>query len=413
MIFSEKSPLYVLRHRNFRLLWLGLFISRIGSEMQVVAINWHVYLLTHSAISLGFIGMARFLPVLIFALVGGAAADIFNRKDIMLIAQIVMTIAALFLSLSTFTNHISPSFIYLSLALNSLASAFDTPARQALIPSTVPKNEFVKAVGLNSTMWQTAVVLGPSIGGFVIAGLGVGFVYLLNAISFLAVIVSLILISDLKQEKAPQNTFNWTSIKEGLTFVRRTPLIWSTMLLDFFATFFASATVLMPIYAKDILKVGPQGLGFLYAAPAIGAVATGLLLSSFHHLKNQGRLLLGAILLYGVATILFGFSRSFFLSLFFLCLGGAGDIISTIIRNTVRQLSTPDYIRGRMSSVNMIFFMGGPQLGEVEAGFIAGVFSTPFSVISGGIATIIATFAISYLVPQLRRYQGHEHLEIV
>lgn len=381
--------------------------------MQVVAINWQVYLLTHSAISLGLIGLSRFLPVMIFALVGGAAADIYNRRKIMIAAQLVMTLSSLILAEATYTHQITPLIIYVSLSLAALASAFDTPSRQAIVPLLVPKKEFVKAVSLNSTMWQSAIVLGPSIGGFIIASSGVGTVYAFNAVSFLAVIISLILMAPVSQTLADKVTFNLKGIKEGLSFVRHTPLIWSTMLLDFFATFFASATVLMPIYAQDILRVGPKGLGFLYAAPAVGAVVTGLIISAIHHLKNQGKLLLIAVSIYGLATVLFGFSRLYYLSLIFLLLSGAGDVISTIIRNTARQLATPDYIRGRMSSVNMIFFMGGPQLGEVEAGFVAGLVNTPFAVISGGIATVLATIIIAAIVPQLRRYQGHEHLEIV
>lgn len=410
MLFSPKSPLYVLRHHNYRLLFLGLFISRIGSEMQVIAINWQVYILTNSALSLGFIGLARFLPLMIFALFGGAAADIFNRRKIMLIAQFFMTTSTILLAYATLTHHSSPFLIYSVLIINSIASAFDTPARQSLVPLLVPKNEFIKAVGLNSTMWQAAIILGPSLGGFVIAYLGVGAVYVLNAISFIAVIIALLAIDDIKQKISTTLSFNTKGIKEGLSYVLKTPLIWSTMLLDFFATFFSSATVLMPIFAKDILAVGPQGLGFLYAAPALGAVTTGLILSSFHNTKNQGKLLIVAVCMYGVATILFGLSTSWYFSLFFLALTGVADIISAIIRNTIRQLATPNHIRGRMVSINMIFFMGGPQLGEVEAGLVAGMFNAPFAVVTGGIATLITTAAIVYLVPQLRHYKGHEHM---
>lgn len=180
------------------------------------------------------------------------------------------------------------------------------------------------------------------------------------------------------------------------------------MLLDFFATFFSSATVLLPIFAKDILAVGPKGLGILYAAPALGAVIAGLIVSSLGHLKNQGKILLGAIIIYGMATIFFGISRSFFLSLIFLFLTGVGDVVSTIIRNTIRQLTTPDYLRGRMVSVNMIFFMGGPQLGEAEAGILAAAIGTPASVVVGGIGTIIATLMLAFFIPKLKNYQGNK-----
>jgi len=403
------SPFHALKFRDFRLLWLGLLISRIGSEMQVVAINWQIYLITGSALSLGIIGLSRFLPVVLFSLLGGIAADIFDKKKLMGAAQVVMIATSLILALATFSGHINPPLIYLLIAIHSTASIFDTPARQSIVPSLVPKKYFMNAVGLNTIMWQTAVVLGPAIGGFLIAMHDVGIVYLFNALSFFAVILALLLME--KSALKPKSAyFNLKSLKEGICFVRRTPMIYSTMFLDFFATFFASGTVLLPIFAKDILAVGPKGLGILYSAPAIGAVMAGLLVSSLGHLKNQGKILLGAIVLYGLSTILFGISKSFYLSLFFLFLTGIGDVVSTIIRNTIRQLTTPNYLRGRMVSINMIFFYGGPQLGEAEAGIAAAAFGAPISVVIGGVGTIAAVVILSALVPKLKNYQGDELL---
>jgi len=216
------------------------------------------------------------------------------------------------------------------------------------------------------------------------------------------------MISPLRQIKAENSLHYLQSLKEGLNFVKKTPLIYSTMLLDFFATFFASATVLLPIFALDILHVGPQGLGLLYAAPALGAIIAGLITSSLGHFKNQGKILVTAICFFGLGTILFGISRNFYLSLFFLMIIGAGDMVSTVIRNTIRQMITPDSLRGRMVSINMIFFMGGPQLGEAEAGFLAALVGTPFSVIVGGVGTIVATFFLIKMVPKLLHYQGIE-----
>lgn len=403
-----RDPFIALKYRDFRLLWLGLLISRVGSEMQVMAVNWHIYLLTGSALSLGLIGLSRFLPIVFFSLAGGMAADIIERRKLMLAAQISMTISALMLAAVTFSGHINPLIIYLLIGVNSAASAFETPARQSLVPHLVPKKHFINAVSLNTTMWHTAIVLGPSLAGFAIAFLGVGSVYIINAASFLAVIFALIAMTT-KESKKPRNTsFNLSYLVEGISFVRKSPIIYSTMLLDFFATFFSSATVLLPIFAKDILAVGPAGLGLLYAAPSVGAVTASIIVSSLGHIRNQGKVLLAAVFVYGLATILFGLSRSFYLSLVLLTLTGIGDIVSTIIRNTVRQLATPDYLRGRMVSVNMIFFMGGPQLGETEAGILAAVLGTPASVAIGGIGTIVATLFLAILVPKLRNYQGDE-----
>ena len=404
------SPFSALRFRDFRLLWIGLLISRIGSEMQVVAVNWQIYLHTSSALSLGFIGLARFLPVLFFSIFGGIASDTVNRRRLMFVTHLAMMGFSTVLAVTTFTGHINPLLIYLLIAGNSVASAFDTPARQSIVPLLVPKNYFMNAVSLNTILWQSAVVIGPSIAGFVIAISGVGIVYLLNALSFLAVIIALIAMNPLSQTVSKETGFSLKAVMEGLSFVRRSPIIYSTMFLDFFATFFSSATVLLPIFAKDILRVGPTGLGFLYAAPALGAVIAGLIVSSLGHLKNQGKILLSAVCLYGLATILFGISKSFYLSLLFLFLTGVGDVVSTIIINTIRQLTTPDYLRGRMVSVNMIFFMGGPQLGEAEAGILAAAIGTPASVVVGGIGTIVATLILSYFIPKLKNYQGDEVL---
>lgn len=400
------SPFAALKFRDFRLLWIGLLISRIGSEMQVVAVNWQVYLMTGSAFSLGLIGLSRFLPILFFSLLGGIAADIFDRRKIMLFSQFLMIFVSCVLAFTTYTGHITPVLIYLLIAGNSLASVFDTPARQSFTPSLLPKKYFMNAVTLNTIMWQTAIVLGPSLAGFIIAYLGVTSVYIINFFSFFAVIIALVMMKTSGRVERKTAYFNLASLQEGLSFVKRTPIIFSTMLLDFFATFFASATVLLPIFAKDILMVGPQGLGFLYAAPSLGAVIAGIIFSSLGRLKNQGKILIVSVALYGAATILFGLSKSFYLSLFFLALIGAGDVVSTIIRNTIRQLSTPDHLRGRMVSVNMLFFYGGPQLGEAEAGVAAAMFGAPLSVVIGGAGTILATLILSALIPQLRRYSG-------
>ncbi len=403
---SKISPFSALKFRDFRLLWIGLLISRIGSEMQVVAVNWQVYLLTGSALSLGLIGLSRFLPIILFSLLAGIVSDMFDRRKIMLFSQFLMIAVSVVLAVTTFTGNISPFLIYILIAGNSIASAFDTPARQSLTPSLLPQKYFMNGVSLNTIMWQSAIVIGPSIAGFIIAYLGVGSVYIINLLSFIAVIIALIMMKTSGKVEGKTAYFNLSSLVEGLTFVRKTPIIYSTMLLDFFATFFSSATVLLPIFAKDILAVGPQGLGFLYAAPSFGAIIAGVVFTSFGQLKNQGKILLISVLVYGFSTILFGLSKSFYLSLIFLFLVGAGDSVSTIIRNTIRQLKTPDHLRGRMVSINMLFFYGGPQLGEAEAGVAAAMFGAPISVVIGGAGTIFATAILTVLIPKLRSYHS-------
>src|SRR5438034_599325 len=249
------------------------------------------------------------------------------------------------------------------------------------------------AISLNTIMFQIASVLGPAAGGLVIASLGVGWAYALNAASFLFVIAALLRMRDLPpREGRGANDISLAAAVEGLRFVFRTPLIRSSMLLDFFATFFASATALLPIFAQDILRVGPQGYGLLSAAPSVGALLTSVaLVPLIDRMDRRGASMLWSVLGYGLATILFGLSRSFALTFMCLAATGATDTVSMVIRNIIRQLNTPDSMRGRMTSVNMIFFMGGPQLGELEAGAVAGALGAPFSVVSGGIACLLAT----------------------
>ena len=376
---------------------------------MVVGLNWQIYLLTHSALSLGIIGLCRFLPAILFSLPAGIAADTLDRRKVMIVSQSIQLFIALLFTIVTLMGNTNPLILYILLFIYSSASLFDTPSRQSITPELVPKKYFMNAVSLNTILWQSAIVIGPAIAGFVIAAWGTGIVYLFNALSFIAIITSLIMIKKSGKTKH-MTTLSIYSIKEGIHFVARTPMIYSTMILDFFATFFASATVLLPIYAQDILKVGPTGLGILYASSSIGAIFAGIIVSSMGHLKHQGRTLLIAVFIYGLATILFGLSRSFYLSLFFLLIAGAGDAISTIIRNTIRQLVTPDRLRGRMVSVNMIFFMGGPQLGEAEAGVTAALLGAPGSVLLGGIGTILTVIILSVITPQLRKYKGDEIL---
>lgn len=379
--------------------------------MQIVALNWHIYILTHSAFALGLIGMMRFVPIVFFSLLSGTITDRFNRKKINLIAQIVLGILSLILAITTLTNSITVAGIYLLTALSAAAMSFDSPSRQALVPSLVEKKDLANAMSLNITMWNITTVLGPVIAGFLIAPFGVGSIYLLNAISFLAAICALLFMDTTGAIVGMPVKISFTSIADGFRFVMSKTMIWSTMILDFFSTFFASATTLTPIFAKDILQVGPQGLGFLYAAPAVGAVLAGLIMGYFHTITHQGKILLLSVTCYAVGTIVFGFSHAFFLSLAALFVVGAGDSVSAILRNTIRQLMTPDAIRGRMTAVNMIFFMGGPQLGEFEAGALAAIVGGPVSVIVGGIGTLVVVGILALKLPQLRKYQGHEIIE--
>jgi MFS family permease len=406
--FRTQFP--ALRYRNYRLLWTGQLISVAGSMMQSAAILWHVSLLVPpdmKGLALGAMGLVRLVPVLIFSLVSGVVADTVDRRRLMLCSQTVMTLIAVILSVLTFRGFAAIWLIYLLAALNSAAWAFDGPARQALIPNLVPRKHLPNAISLNAIMFQTASVVGPSLAGIVIASLGTAWVYVANAITFLAVIAALLLMQNVPtRAEGSGNTVSWQAAVEGFRFVFGAPLIRSSMLLDFFATFFASATALLPIFAQDILHVGAQGYGWLYAAPSVGAVLASLTMIRISDgIVRRGLVLLWAVAGYGVATVVFGVSKAFWLTFACLAATGATDTVGMILRNVIRQLHTPDRLRGRMTSVNMVFFMGGPQLGEMEAGGVASLFGAPISVISGGIGCLLATGLIAKKTPELRHYR--------
>ena len=423
-----------LQHRNYRLLWIGLFVSFTGSMMQNAALLWHVSLLVppeRKGLALGMVGASRFVPVVFFSMLSGVVADAWDRRKVMFATQVAATLVAVGLAALAFMGSTRVWPIYALSAAGAAVGAFDLPARQSLMPTLVPREHLPNAISLQTIMFQTSSVLGPSLGGVCIAFGGVGWVYVLNAISFSFVVVALLMMRDVPARpsalREPQgrpeqsrgtapagpalqagakDDVSLRAALEGLRFVFRSPLIRSTMLLDFFATFFSSATALLPIFAQDILHVGAQGYGWLYAAPATGAMMAGTAMVPFtERIERRGRVLLWAVSAYGVATVVFGLSRWFWLTFACLAISGAADTVSTIIRNVIRQLETPNRLRGRMTGVNMVFFMGGPQLGEFEAGAVANWFGAPFSVVSGGLGCLLATAWVAVATPMLRSYK--------
>lgn len=400
-----------LKHRGFFLLWLGQLISIAGTQMQIWALFWHIREMTHHPIALGGIGLARILPVIFFSLIGGAVADSYNRRKVLFVTQISAALTALALGMLTQFGHITLWHLYALTAIQAVAIAFDLPARQALIPNLVPARDLPNAFSLTSIGFQAGAVIGPALSGFVIVLAGLQGVYYINAASFLAVILALVLMGEVPQKRSARSRgtggVSWTAIREGMAFIAARPIILSSMLLDFVATFFASANVLMPIVARDILRVGVVGYGWLSAAQSVGAVVAALIISQMQALRRQGLLFLGSVLIFGAGTIFFGLARSFVLAWVLLALTGAADAVSTIIRNTIRQIQTPDHIRGRMTSINQIFFQGGPQLGEMEAGAVAQLFGAPLAIITGGMGCIVGLGLIVAKWPQLMAYDHH------
>jgi MFS family permease len=384
--------------------------------MQVAAVDWHVYLLTKSPLALGMVGLSRVIPIVGLSLWGGVVADRYDRKKVMLATQLTMTVVAGTLALLTLTGHEALWTLYVLTGCTSAAGAFDNPARQALVPRLVPREDLPGALAMNLTMFHAGMIGGPAIAGVLIATAGqgtrgLGAIYLLNSLSFLGVVGAILRMraSGKVDDPVSSKAHPFEQLREGLRFVFTTPVMVWTMALDFVATFFSGANSLLPIFADQILRVGAVGFGWLRAAPALGALA-GSFYTSFRPLpRRQGRVFLWAVAAYGAATVLFGLSRSYVLTFVALAATGLADLVSTVVRQVIRQMITPDAMRGRMTSVNMIFFMGGPQLGELEAGLLAAVFASAavgatVSVVSGGLASILAAGVIAWRARVVREY---------
>ncbi|GAB4456640.1 MAG: MFS transporter [Anaerolineae bacterium] len=419
---TEDTPrLAALRHRDFRLLWAGETVSVIGAQMQLIAINWHVYALLKGdavvlsvlgqdvaldagALGLGVLGLVRVVPIVVFALVGGMLADIRDRRQVMLWTRVAAAVFAAILAAITFTDHATVAAIYLLTAAGAAVSAFDAPAQQSIVPHLVPPAHMTNAISLNTLQWQIGTIIGPAIAGLLIRDQDIGMVYAITALTFAVAVGAVRALRYRGHAAASTAGLGCSALLEGLRFTYRSRIIWSTMLLDFFATFFSSARTMLPIVADQVLGLGPEGYGLLATAQPVGALVAGAATSLRRDIYHQGAVLLVSVAVYGLATAFFGVATAFALSYFFFALTGAGDTVSTVIRGTIRQMMTPDALRGRMVGVNMIFFMGGPQLGELEAGLVAAAFGAPFAIFTGGLATVLLTAWIAWRYPGLRRY---------
>jgi MFS family permease len=433
---STGRPYHALRHRDFRWLWVAQLVSLTGSQMQTIAVHWHVYLLTRSPLALGGLGLTRVVPLVVFSLWGGVLADRRDRRRLLVLTQVAMTLIAVVLAALTASSRETLVTLYGLYALLAAATAFDNPARQALVPRLVPARDLAGAVSLNLTAFHAAFIGGPALAGFILAGsggaaraaahggapvLGAGSthalvaIYVLNALSFLGVLASLatLRVSGAVDRAAVSRVSPLQSLRDGLRFVFTTPIMVWTTGLDFLATFFAGSLSLLPVFADQVLHAGAAGYGWLMTAPAAGAFVGSLFTATRPLPRAQGRLLLVAIAAYGATTVVYGLSTSFVVTFVALAASGLADLVSTVIRQTLRQLLTPDALRGRMTSVNMVFFMGGPQLGEMEAGLVASLFASAaagvvFSVVSGGIATLLLAAVAATATPVVRRYRVDE-----
>jgi len=398
--------LEVMRYRNFRLMWIGQLISITGSEMRIVAVDWLVYQLAikqglSPALALGFIGLMRVIPMTIMALFAGVIADRYERRKVIIVTSCVALVASTVLALAAELTTPAIWLVYSMVVVTAIASSFEMPARQALTAALVPRDILSQAMSANIISWQIATVLGPSLGGIVIAAFGVVPLFWFDAVSYLAVVSAAFMMTPVIVASTGRPPVRLADAFEGLKFVFKHRLLASTMLLDFFATFFGACTTLMPIFASEILHVGAQGYGFMRAAPSVGALLAAVFLTT-RKIRSQGKVLLVSVGIFGLSIALFGISSWYPLTVIVLAMSGAADTVSMIIRGTLRQLITPDELRGRMTAVTMIFVAGGPQLGEFVVGLTASVIGVPLAVLVGGIICMGVVTGTAIRVPELR-----------
>ena len=390
--------------RNFGFYLGSRFCSGAAMTMMRAAIAWHVFDLSHSAFHLGLIGLVQFIPVLSLTLVGGAVADTYDRRKVSMLAQLVPLVCAAVLFAATRRGLATLPLLYTIVLFISVAGAFDNPARAALLPTLVSREFFPRAVTIASTNQALAFVSGPTAGGFIIASMGVASVYAVYGGLVVGSLVGLAFLRPRPYEGAPR-AISLRAIREGLSFVRRRQVVLGCMTLDMFAVIFGGATALLPIYANQILSVGARGYGFLTSSLELGALLASLVMTALPPIRRAGRALLIGVGCYGVATVVFGLSRTFPLSVAAYMAVGIADQVSVVMRSTAIQLSTPDELRGRVSSVNFIFIGASNQLGAVESGFVAAATSAPFAVVSGGLACLVVLAIVAAKMPELRRYR--------
>lgn len=400
---NVRDPYQAFRFRDFRLLFIGAFIANIGEQMVSVAIGWELYDRTGSALALGWVGLVQVIPVILLSLPAGHMADRLNRKNIVIVSQVILALAALGLMALSITRG-SLLLIYGCLFIMGVAVAFANPASTTLLPQTVPESIFENAATWESGSWQLASMFGPALGGLIIGLLhSAALVYGLNAGAALVSAILIMLLRGKRRDVPVNETTTFGALLEGFKFLRSTQVILAAITLDMFAVLLGGATTLLPIYAKDILHVGPTGLGWLRAAPSIGAICVSLSLAHLPPLKKAGRTLLWVVAGFGVATCIFGVSHSFWLSLLMLCALGGLDNVSVVIRSTLLLTRTPDAMRGRIAAVNSIFIGASNQLGGFESGLVAQLFGPIVSVAGGGIGTVLVVLLVALLWPEMRR----------
>ncbi len=417
-----------LQHRDFRLIWGAQLATVIGLQMQTIAVNWHIYTLLrdvpHSlsilgiplaigALGLGGLGLVRWLPLLPFGIVGGLLADTRNRRHLLMTTQLIGALIAATLSWLAFADRVTVLALYGVVAALTALSAIESPAREAMVPNLIPRTQLTNAVSLFMMTNVIGTITGPLISAYLLETSPIGLIYALHAFAYLPALVALSLMHYSGAVAQRQSRISRQYLLDGFRFTFRTHMIRSSMLVDFFATVMGSARTLLPIVADQVLGIGAGGYGWLATAQPLGSLLAGTVASTRHDIVRQGALLLICVALYGLGTAFFGLSSVFILSYLLFAITGAADTLSSIIRGTIRQMWTPDLLRGRMLGVNMIFTAGGPQLGEVRAGLVAAVLGAPLAIITGGIAAALVALFMAWRDPTLRGYTSETGYDAV
>jgi MFS family permease len=400
------APRAAFRYRDFRLSLGSGVVAVLAMQMQSVAIGWQVYDLTHRPFDLGLVGLAQFVPAISLSLVAGQTADRYDRRAILRICHLGQALCSMLLCAQAGYAIASPAPIYAILILMGIARAFSAPASQALLPHLVPTEHFSNAVTWGTSVRQVSTIIGPAVGGLIYGvAKGAWPVYgVCAALSLLAFAWTSLI--ETRTGRLQKESPTLHTLLAGVRYVWREKIVLGCISLDLFAVLLGGAVALLPVYARDILHVGPLGLGFLRTAPAVGAASMGGLLAYRPLRKKAGDTMLVAVAIFGVATIVFGLSRSFALSLFALAASGAADMVSVVIRLTLVQLSTPAAMRGRVSAVNMAFVNASNELGEFESGITAALWGAVPAVLIGGVGTCVVVALWSWLFPELRRLDG-------
>lgn len=392
-----------LRYPNFRFYSLARFLTTISSEMQSVAVGWQVYSLTNRPLDLGLVGLAQFLPPICLFLLAGQAADRYPRLKILKVCYIAFALCSVLLLLASLSGIRSVYPIYAILLFNGAVRAFNAPASQAFVPLLVAAEDFPNAVAWSASIFQTATIAGPMVGGILYGLTGNPVpVYCSAAVAYFVGFLSITKVN-LPDVVRPPGATSLNMVLDGMRYIWRNQFIMGAISLDLFAVLLGGAVALLPIYASEILKVGAIGLGVLRSAPGLGAVLMSIVVAHWPLRRHAGITMLWCVFGFGLSTVVFGISHNFWLSLAMLFLTGATDTVSVIVRSTMTQLGTPDHMRGRVSAVNMVFIGASNEVGQFESGLTAQWFGTVPAVVLGGIGTMVVVGLWAWLFPSLRR----------